>query len=86
MTLTSIELRSAAEAASCGVVIGLELLKVEEIQPMVNERLTATVLMRRGRGLDGVTDPCCRSMHGLAWFGWPCQGMPGRLRQAQELA
>lgn len=32
-------------------------VRVEEIQPVVNERLGANVLMRLGHGLSGITDP-----------------------------
>jgi hypothetical protein len=47
---------SAEAAAAYGDAIGREV-RVEEIQPVVNELLGANVLMRRGHGLYGVTDP-----------------------------
>jgi hypothetical protein len=47
---------SAEAAADYGQAIGREV-RVEEIQPVVNELLAANVLMRRGHGLYGVTDP-----------------------------
>ena len=47
---------SAESAMSYGEVIGREV-RVEEIQPVVNELLAANVLMRLGHGLYGVTDP-----------------------------
>jgi S1-C subfamily serine protease len=47
---------SADAALSYGEAIGREV-RVEEIQPVVNELLAANVLMRLGHGLYGVTDP-----------------------------
>ena len=47
---------SAEAALSYGEAIGREV-RVEEIQPVVNELLAANVLMRLGHGLYGVTDP-----------------------------
>jgi hypothetical protein len=47
---------SAEAAAAYGEAIGREV-RVEEIQPVVNELLAANVLMRLGHGLYGVTDP-----------------------------
>ncbi len=47
---------SAEAALSYGEAIGREV-RVEEIQPVVNELLGANVLMRLGHGLYGVTDP-----------------------------
>ncbi len=47
---------SAEAAADYGEAIGREV-RVEEIQPVVNELLAANVLMRLGHGLYGVTDP-----------------------------
>jgi hypothetical protein len=47
---------SAEAALSYSEAIGREL-RVEEIQPVVNELLAANALMRLGHGLYGVTDP-----------------------------
>jgi hypothetical protein len=47
---------SAEAAAAYGEAIGREV-RVEEIQPVVNELLAANVLMRVGHGLYGVSDP-----------------------------
>ncbi|WP_216915360.1 MULTISPECIES: AAA family ATPase [unclassified Synechococcus] len=47
---------SAEAAAAYGEAIGREV-RVEEIQPVVNELMAANVLMRVGHGLYGVTDP-----------------------------
>jgi hypothetical protein len=47
---------SSEAAAAYGEAIGREV-RVEEIQPVVNELLAANVLMRLGHGLYGVTDP-----------------------------
>ena len=47
---------SAEAAAAYGEAIGREV-RVEEIQPVVNELLGANVLMRLGHGLYGVSDP-----------------------------
>jgi hypothetical protein len=47
---------SADAAAAYSFAIGREV-RVEEIQPVVNELLAANVLMRVGHGLYGVSDP-----------------------------
>ncbi|MFM7674544.1 MAG: hypothetical protein ACKO5F_02905 [Synechococcus sp.] len=47
---------STEAAAAYGDGIGREV-RVEEIQPVVNDLLAANVLMRLGHGLYGVTDP-----------------------------
>jgi hypothetical protein len=47
---------SADAAAAYSAAIGREV-RVEEIQPVVNELLAANVLMRVGHGLYGVSDP-----------------------------
>ncbi|MCT0224874.1 ATP-binding protein, partial [Synechococcus sp. CS-1328] len=47
---------SAEAGAAYGEVIGREV-RVDEIQPVVNELLAANVLMRLGHGLYGVSDP-----------------------------
>lgn len=47
---------SAEAAAEYSRVVGREV-KIEEIQPMVNELMDANIIMRRGHGLYGVTDP-----------------------------
>jgi hypothetical protein len=47
---------SAEAAAGYGKLLGREV-KVEEIQPLVNELVAANILMRRGHGLYGVADP-----------------------------
>jgi hypothetical protein len=47
---------SAEAAAEYADAIGREV-RIEEIQPVVNELLGANILMRRGHGLYGVTDP-----------------------------
>ncbi len=47
---------SAEVAAGYGEAIGREV-RVDDIQPVVNELLAANVLMRLGHGLYGVTDP-----------------------------
>lgn len=47
---------SAEAAAGYGEAIGREV-RVDDIQPVVNELLAANVLMRLGHGLYGVTDP-----------------------------
>lgn len=47
---------SAEAAAAYGEAIGREV-RVEEIQPVVNELLADNVLMRLGHGLYGVADP-----------------------------
>ena len=47
---------SAEAAAVYSEAIGREV-RVEEIQPVVNDLLAANVLMRLGHGLYGVTDP-----------------------------
>ncbi|KEF40744.1 MAG: ATPase [Cyanobium sp. CACIAM 14] len=52
---------SAESAAAYGQAIGREV-RVEEIQPVVNELLAANVLMRLGHGRYGVTDPCVQEI------------------------
>jgi hypothetical protein len=52
---------SAEAAAAYGEAIGREV-RVEEIQPVVNELLAANVLMRVGHGLYGVSDPFVQEM------------------------
>ncbi len=52
---------SAEAAAAYGEAIGREV-RVEEIQPVVNELLAANVLMRLGHGLYGVSDPFVQEM------------------------
>jgi len=47
---------SAEAAADYGKAIGREV-RVEEIQPLVNDLLAANLIMRRGHGMYGVTDP-----------------------------
>jgi hypothetical protein len=47
---------SAEAATAYGEAIGREV-RVEEIQPVVNDMLAANVLMRVGHGLYGVSDP-----------------------------
>ena len=47
---------SAEAAAVYSEAIGREV-RVEEIQPVVNDLLAANVLMRLGHGLYGITDP-----------------------------
>ena len=47
---------SAEAAAGYSRAIG-RVVRVEEIQPVVNELLAANLIMRRGHGLYGVTDP-----------------------------
>lgn len=47
---------SAEAAADYGKAIGREV-RVEEIQPVVNDLLAANLIMRRGHGTYGVTDP-----------------------------
>lgn len=43
-------------AADYSKLLGRDV-KVEEIQPVVNERVAANILMRRGHGQYGVADP-----------------------------
>ena len=43
-------------AAEYSKSVGREV-RVEEIQPVANELLAANLIMRRGHGLYGVTDP-----------------------------
>ncbi len=43
-------------AAEYSKAVGREV-RVEEIQPVANELLAANLIMRRGHGLYGVTDP-----------------------------
>lgn len=47
---------SAEAAADYSKAIGREV-KIEEIQPLVNELMAANLIMRRGHGLYGITDP-----------------------------
>lgn len=47
---------SVEAAADYTKAIGREV-KVEEIQPVVNELMSANLVMRRGHGLYGITDP-----------------------------
>jgi hypothetical protein len=47
---------STEAAHEYSLAIGREV-RVEEIQPVVNELMAANILMRRGHGLYGVTDP-----------------------------
>ena len=47
---------SSEAAAGYSRAIG-RVVRVEEIQPVVNELLAANLIMRRGHGLYGVTDP-----------------------------
>ncbi|MES2076421.1 MAG: ATP-binding protein [Pseudomonadota bacterium] len=47
---------SVEAAADYGKLLGREV-KVEEIQPVVNELVAANILMRRGHGQYGVADP-----------------------------
>jgi hypothetical protein len=47
---------SADAAADYTKAIGREV-RVEEIQPVVNELMAANIIMRRGHGLYGITDP-----------------------------
>jgi hypothetical protein len=47
---------SAEAAADYAKAIGRDV-RVEEIQPMVNDLLAANLIMRRGHGVYGVTDP-----------------------------
>jgi hypothetical protein len=47
---------SAEAAAAYSKAVGREV-RVEETQPVVNELLAANLIMRKGHGLYGVTDP-----------------------------
>lgn len=47
---------SAEAAAAYSKLVGREV-RVEEIQPVANELLAANLIMRRGHGIYGVTDP-----------------------------
>lgn len=47
---------SVEAAADYGKAIGREV-KVDEIQPVVNEMMESNLVMRRGHGLYGITDP-----------------------------
>jgi len=47
---------SAEAAGDYSKAIGREV-RVEEIQPVVNDLLAANLIMRRGHGMYGVTDP-----------------------------
>jgi AAA domain len=52
---------SAEAAADYTKAIGREV-RVDEIQPVVNELLAANLIMRRGHGMYGVTDPFVQEM------------------------
>lgn len=52
---------SAQAAAAYSQAIGREV-KVEEAQPVVNELMAANLIMRKGHGLYGVTDPFVQEM------------------------
>jgi hypothetical protein len=52
---------SADATADYSQAIGREV-RIEEIQPLVNELLAANILMRRGHGLYGVTDPVVQTI------------------------
>lgn len=47
---------SGEAVAAYGRAIGREV-RVDEVQPIVNDLLAANILMRRGHGLYGITDP-----------------------------
>jgi len=47
---------SVEAAADYSRAVGREV-KVEEVQPVVNELMDANIIMRRGHGLYGITDP-----------------------------
>ena len=47
---------STEAAAEYSRAVGRQV-RVEEIQPVVNDLLAANLVMRRGHGLYGVTDP-----------------------------
>ena len=47
---------SAEAAADYSKAIGREV-KIEEIQPLVNELMASNLIMRRGHGLYGIADP-----------------------------
>jgi hypothetical protein len=47
---------SAEAAAQYSKVVGREV-RVEEVQPVANDLLAANLIIRRGHGLYGVTDP-----------------------------
>ena len=47
---------SVEAAADYSRTVGREV-KVEEVQPVVNELMDANIIMRRGHGLYGITDP-----------------------------
>jgi hypothetical protein len=47
---------SAEAAAEYTKAVGREV-RVEETQPVVNDLLAANLIMRKGHGLNGVTDP-----------------------------
>lgn len=47
---------STEAAAEYAKTVGREV-RVEEIQPVANELLAANLIMRRGHGIYGVTDP-----------------------------
>jgi hypothetical protein len=52
---------SAEAAADYTRTVGREV-RVEEAQPVVNDLLAANLIMRRGHGLYGVTDPFVQEM------------------------
>ena len=47
---------SIEAAAEYSKVVGREV-RVEEVQPVANELLAANLIMRRGHGIYGITDP-----------------------------
>jgi hypothetical protein len=52
---------SAEAAAAYSKAIGREV-KVEEAQPVVNELMATNLIMRKGHGLYGITDPFVQEM------------------------
>jgi len=52
---------SAEAAVAYSKAIGREV-KVEEAQPLVNELMAGNLIMRKGHGLYGVTDPFVQEM------------------------
>lgn len=52
---------SADAAAAYSLAIGREV-KVEEAQPVVNELMASNLIMRKGHGLYGITDPFVQEM------------------------
>lgn len=63
---------SAEAAADYSRAIGREV-RIEEIQPVVNELMAANILMRRGHGLYGVTDPVVQTI----WLQRQRLALPG---------